>query len=64
METDTVFICRKCEHHLFLDNEDLIGKLRKLSQYECPSCGEEGHRNWMFSHVGNFEEEKINYSVE
>ena len=58
---DAVFICRKCEHHLFIETDGLIGVLEKLPEYDCPSCGEEGYQNWIFSHVGDSDKEKDNY---
>ena len=59
---DAVFVCRKCEHHLFIEiNDDFVRILKKLPKYECPSCGELGELNWSFSHIGKSEDEKDNF---
>lgn len=43
-----VFECRKCEHHLYVENtDDLAKKLGKVSVLDCPNCGEEGFDNWV-----------------
>ncbi|MCA1021569.1 hypothetical protein [Halobacillus litoralis] len=56
-----VFVCKKCEHHLFIESE-IMGVLDRLNQYDCPNCGEDGELNWIFSHVGDPEEEEDNYN--
>jgi hypothetical protein len=59
MKKDLVFVCRKCEHNLFLvDGVNLIGKeiARKLNHY-CPSCGEEAGDLWIYSRQGNYDKE-------
>lgn len=61
MNKEPVFMCRKCEHHLFIQT-DILGVLEKLSKYDCPNCGEEGYHNWIFSHVGNSDNEKNDYN--
>lgn len=59
---DLVFECKKCTHHLFVDFEpELKEILIRLPEYSCPSCGEDGHLNWIFSHVGSYEDEQENY---
>lgn len=62
MDNDVVFVCRKCEHHLFINGNRIMHILKKLNKYHCPNCGEEGEMNWIFSHVGNFELEKDDYN--
>lgn len=42
-----VFQCRKCEHNLYIENTDeLFKKLGKVSNMDCPSCGEYDEGNW------------------
>lgn len=49
-----VFECRKCGHNLYVENtENLFKELGKVSNLDCPSCGEEPDRNWMLSGVEN-----------
>lgn len=46
----TVFICRKCEHELYVkDVEDMGKELGKITVMDCPECGEEGYDNWILS---------------
>ena len=43
-----VFQCRKCGHRLFVENTDeAIGKIGKVSNMDCPECGEEPEGNWV-----------------
>lgn len=60
---DLVFICRKCEHNLFVDKQKFI---KDCDLSDCPNCGEEGCENWIFSREGNFDEdfEKMNKKTE
>jgi len=51
---DLVFICRKCEHNLFIEKEKFI---KKCDLPDCPNCGEEGYKNWIFAREGNYNEE-------
>lgn len=60
MNKEVIFICRKCNHHLFLSDPNLES-LDKIANLDCPSCGEEGYENWVLSHIGNSEKEKDNY---
>ena len=46
----TVFICRKCEHNMYVEEtENFSEDLGKLSITDCPNCGEEGYDNWILS---------------
>ena len=51
------FECRKCEHQLFLTIPNdftvsqVLEKLNNLKYTECPNCGEEPYRLWMFESV-------------
>ena len=46
----TVFICRKCEHELYVkDVEDMGAELGEIAVMDCPNCGEEGYDNWILS---------------
>lgn len=50
MMTRIVFECRKCEHRVYLDykpGDGLLRRLQRLSNMDCPECGEEPERNWM-----------------
>lgn len=58
---EAVFFCRKCKHHLFLNGEEIMSILKKLDNYNCPNCGEDGCENWVFSHVGNSSNEANEY---
>jgi transcription elongation factor Elf1 len=42
-----VFECRKCGHNLYVENtEDVVKTIGKVSNSDCPSCGEEPDGNW------------------
>lgn len=46
----TVFICRKCEHNLYVEETSDFGeKLGKIAAMDCPNCGEYGYENWILS---------------
>lgn len=46
----TVFICRKCEHELYVKDVENMGKeLGEIAVMDCPNCGEEGYDNWILS---------------
>lgn len=62
MNNEVVFVCKKCNHHLFINGERIMTILEKLNKYDCPSCGEESYMNWIFSHVGNSDNEQDSYS--
>lgn len=50
-EQYTVFVCRKCEHNLFVkDSVNLGKKLGKICKMDCPNCGEQGEDNWILSY--------------
>jgi len=46
------FICRKCEHHLFVNEKK--GWVKKILR-ECPGCGEEPEGNWILGGYGKFD---------
>lgn len=48
------FICRKCTHHLFVDEKP--GWVRRMKT-DCPNCGEEGDQNWILRGYGDFRKE-------
>ena len=54
-----IFQCHKCEHRLIVEvpndmtTKELLCKLRGLSAYECPNCGEEPYENWILLEVQN-----------
>ena len=52
---DIVFVCRKCNHELFIDKQQLR-KIVSLIKIACPNCGEEDEI-WILSREGNFEKE-------
>jgi len=56
MKKESVFICKKCGHNLFLS-----GNLKKLVNLDCPNCGEEAEELWIFSRFGNWKKEKDNF---
>lgn len=51
------FHCRKCEQGLELNwkmssgVENLFQRLQKVSNLDCPHCGEEPYDNWVFDNV-------------
>lgn len=47
------FICRKCQHHLFVDEKR--GWVKKILS-ECPNCGEEPDGNWILGGYGKYKE--------
>ena len=43
----TVFMCRKCEHLLYVEeDEDFPQKLGKIAAKSCPCCGEQEEGLW------------------
>ena len=43
----TVFMCRKCEHLLYAEeDEDFPQKLGKIAAKSCPCCGEQKEGLW------------------
>jgi len=52
-EKQIVFICRKCEHNLFMNQKE--GWLKKLLKLDCPNCGEESYELWILQGFGDFE---------
>ena len=63
MKKDLVFVCRKCEHNLYITNgTELTGKqlARKLN-HNCPNCGEETGDYWkglwIYTRLGNYKKE-------
>lgn len=60
---DIIFVCNKCEHHLFIKvSDELINILKKIPNYDCPSCGINRELNWRYLGIGNGEEEKDNFN--
>lgn len=57
MERNITFECKKCGHQLIIMVPDdvtvvqLLEKFEKLSNLNCPNCGEESYRNWYFDAV-------------
>ena len=46
-EMFTVFMCRKCEHLLYVEeDEDFPQKLGKIAAKACPCCGEQDEGLW------------------
>ena len=61
---DLVFVCRKCNHNLYLTNGvELTGKeiAEQLGKRDCPNCGEEIGDYWVglwiFIRVGNYKKD-------
>lgn len=63
------FVCRKCEHVLAMnpstkDADELMYMIFKISNMDCPYCGEQSFENWVLSEVtlgdGETEEEEDN----
>ena len=51
-----VFSCRKCGHELYMDSYNLRNSnawraFDRLSEHDCPACGEEGYENWILCRV-------------
>lgn len=47
-----VFECRKCGHRLYMDSYNMNWKkFKKLSERDCPACGEEGYENWILYNI-------------
>ncbi len=53
-----IFVCRKCDHHLFVSAKSIEGLSKLLDKTDCPACGEESHMNWIYLRLGEFEREK------
>jgi DNA-directed RNA polymerase subunit RPC12/RpoP len=63
MAPDYIFSCRNCGHDLFI-NKFHEKEISGLPNTHCPSCGEEGHFNWIVMGEGDFadyEGEKIDF---
>lgn len=66
MKDDLIFICRKCEHNLYITGGlAKTGKqiLRQLKNYNCPNCGEEPDDwtgLWSILEAGSWKEYKNN----
>lgn len=46
-EMFTVFMCRKCEHLLYVEeDENFPQKLGKIAAKSCPCCGEQDEGLW------------------
>ena len=49
------FTCRKCGHAIFVSDRGTgtvrVKDLEEVAGLSCPTCGEEGHRNWYLSGV-------------
>lgn len=54
---DIAFVCRKCGHNMYVKKDKLEEKLPVLMKKDCPECGEDGYRNWVLSHQGDFNED-------
>lgn len=63
MQNDLVFVCRKCEHNLYITNgTKLTGKqLAKKLSVDCPNCGEDKgdywQGLWIYTRIGNYEKD-------
>jgi len=57
--SDLVFECRKCNHLLYLADGALLDgrKIAQELETECPNCGEESGRLWIFIGLGSFSDE-------
>jgi hypothetical protein len=50
-----IFKCRKCGHHLCIENtDDAIRVIGKVSNEDCPGCGEEPEDNWVLVGLSNY----------
>lgn len=61
MAPEYIFMCKKCEHYLFI-SKFAEKKISNLPNTHCPNCGEEGHMNWVSMGEGDYadwEGEKI-----
>ena len=57
-KTDMVFSCRECVHLLFITTKNRSAKsLIKILKRGCPNCGEESGEHWVYSGIGNYDEE-------
>ena len=54
-QKDLIFICRKCEHNLYVSPE--IGSIKRLLKKDCPNCGEEREELWILSREGHWKGE-------
>lgn len=49
-----VFECRKCGHNLYVENtEDVVKAIGRVSNHDCPNCGEEPELNWLLVGLKN-----------
>ena len=51
MDEDYVFECKKCGHVVYASSTD------KMLSYDCPECGEEWFKNWIFIGKGDFKKD-------
>jgi hypothetical protein len=55
---DLILRCRKCDHLLYVDRQDLdFGLMSQLTERDCDNCGEDAGDCWILAGVGNFEKE-------
>lgn len=61
LKSDIVFVCRKCDHHLFVNKKKLTIKfLLKLIKRSCDNCGYKGDYfcgHWCITREGNYKKE-------
>lgn len=49
-----VFECRKCGHNLYVENTvDVVKTIGRVSNSDCPHCGEESEGNWVLVCLSN-----------
>jgi len=53
MKPDLIFECSKCGKEMYVDKTEM-DKIVSLSTFDCPECGEEGYKNWIFVGEGDF----------
>ena len=54
MKRFVVFECRKCGHNLYVENtDDIVKEIGKVSNSDCPSCGEEPDGIWVLVGLDN-----------
>ena len=50
-----VFKCKKCGHHIYIENtDDIVKMIRMVSNSDCPNCGEEPDDNWVLCGTSNY----------
>lgn len=62
-KVDIVFICSKCNHHLFVNKHKVtFDFLANIEDLDCPDCGKGGYKNWIVLRSGSYDKESDDFN--